>query len=431
MNLLPRGLTQMAAGTAAGQLISLMGYPVIARFYTPESFGYFASISAVVSVVAVAATLRCEMAIISARTDAEATRLAMLCMGAAVITTLAMLLLVYPLVQLNVFPAVVASPAGLLLFGILVLATAATAVTRPWALRQHAFGAVAQGSLLQHVIRTVVGMTGGVLGAHWLWLAAGIAVSRTYVSIHLFRRIRVATGAAKRASFRSIACTAQRHSSFIRWGAPDAVLDSLAALAPVPLIAATYGADEAGQFAFAFQVASLPAIMITASVADAFHVDIAASIRAGHDCSAKFLRMLGTLTLIAAGPSLALAYGGTFLFTQLFGETWSPAGTTAGILAIWTFSSFVVSPVSRIVFVLHGQRVKLLYSIFTLVVSLGTILGMWYFRQSPLQMIVALSLAKFMCYGGYLGVLGRLIHSHNRSQGASQTPAVPMIAKAA
>ena len=100
-----------------------------------------------------------------------------------------------------------------------------------------------------------------------------------------------------------------------------------------------------------------------------------------------------TMGLVAIGiiPAVAIAIFGQPIFMFVFGAQWKLSGAIAAIVAPWFLSSFVVSPLSRLVYVLHGQRLKLIYD----VVVLGGNLGVFAVADRNgwplLHMVVAMS----------------------------------------
>ncbi len=74
LRLLPRGrfarsVALVTTGTALGQGLVLVSAPLLTRLYTPTDFGVLAVYGSIVSLVAVAASLRYELAIALSRHD--------------------------------------------------------------------------------------------------------------------------------------------------------------------------------------------------------------------------------------------------------------------------------------------------------------------------------------------------------------------------
>src|SRR4026207_1976728 len=67
-----RSTSILARGAFICQVIKLGFYPVITRIFPPEAYGRYALLTSFVSLAAVGATLRYDMAIVSAETEVDA-----------------------------------------------------------------------------------------------------------------------------------------------------------------------------------------------------------------------------------------------------------------------------------------------------------------------------------------------------------------------
>jgi O-antigen/teichoic acid export membrane protein len=161
---------------------------------------------------------------------------------------------------------------------------------------------------------------------------------------------------------------------------------------PLPLLITLYGADAGGYYSLVWRVLAVPVVLIGSSMADAFHSRAALFAREDPKRLLWFFHST-TLGLLAMGivPALAVFLYGEPIFLFVFGVKWRLSGIIAAIVAPWFLTSFVVSPLSRLVFVLHGQRLKLIYDIFILG---GNLLVFWFARRLDwpmLHMVTALS----------------------------------------
>src|ERR1700730_10072403 len=75
---LVRGIAVLASGTALGQAITVVGAPLLSRFYSPEQVGIFGIYFAIVSIATVAVSLRYEAALPLPESDGEAIDLLLL-----------------------------------------------------------------------------------------------------------------------------------------------------------------------------------------------------------------------------------------------------------------------------------------------------------------------------------------------------------------
>jgi lipopolysaccharide exporter len=150
--------------------------------------------------------------------------------------------------------------------------------------------------------------------------------------------------------------------------------------------------------------------LIAASVADTFHGSLATCARESpHQMVALFKRTSIWLFLIGLVPTLILIGCGKSLFQIIFGNQWALAGTLAAISAPWFLTGFVVSPLSRLVFVLRGQELKLIYDIGILASMLAVAWLSFHRHLSLVQTAWAFSIVNTLAYLIYYLVLLRII----------------------
>jgi len=128
-----------------------------------------------------------------------------------------------------------------------------------------------------------------------------------------------------------------------------------------------------------------------------------------------FRRTSLSLLLLGSIPTLILWFWGKRLFSFAFGAQWAFSGAIAAIVAPWYLSEFVVSPVSRIVLVLSGQEMKLIWD----VLSLGSLLAMFFIAQwrgmGPLTTIRVLTVLNSALRAIYYFILIRIIIRFRRT----------------
>jgi O-antigen/teichoic acid export membrane protein len=192
-------------------------------------------------------------------------------------------------------------------------------------------------------------------------------------------------------------------------GLPSAALNALALALPVPLIVALYGPQDAGFFALVQSVLAVPAGIVGRSVADAFHGQAAAHARQSPSLVRPFLlRVAGRVALLSLFPTVVLFLFGSQLFVLSFGSPWGTSGRLAAIMAPWIFAQLVVSPVTPIVFVLGGQRSKLLYDFSAVGITLAALYGGKSYDLSIVGSVTILSVGYALAYGLYFLILLRI-----------------------
>jgi O-antigen/teichoic acid export membrane protein len=187
---------------------------------------------------------------------------------------------------------------------------------------------------------------------------------------------------------------------------PSSFLDALALALPIPLITSLYGVEAAGLFVLVQLVLALPTAVIGASVADAFHGQIAQLARETPKLAVRLFWRTGfALFVIGAPITVAAMTLGPLVFDIVFGPVWHAAGPLVVVMAPWALASLIVSPLSRVVFVYEGQALKVIYDLMVLALVFTSL--SWS-AQNGLDLrraVTVLSIVRVAAYAAYLTLL--------------------------
>jgi lipopolysaccharide exporter len=413
-NTLLSNVAILAGGTAAGQLVSLLAAPLLTRLYAPEDMGLLGLYVAFVSTASMMTALRYDYAIVAARTIAEAAHLAVVALALLLPTSLVLSLTLLLLIESGVlgFGALPTSACTLVLLSLLV--TGAVGVLRYWFVRQERFPLISGILVSQTSMRSFSQVGFGLIGLGWTGLLVGDIVGRVFGIGRLARRawapiVHEVWPLDPRAVWRAV--TAQR--KFPLFDMPSAVIDGLAISLIVPLVAQTYGPQSAGYIALVYAVQAAPVAFIGGSVADVFHARMANYIR--HEPSkmrSLFFSTSGALLLLGLVPALLVMVFGPRLFELVFGERWSTAGQLAAIMAPWALAALVVSPVSRVIALLHAQELKFVYDALALS---GVVATLMFGASQGLELFDSIRLLSAAQVLGYVVYFGLLVHVLRRA----------------
>lgn len=360
-----RNFTILSGGSVLAQLFNVALLPLITRLYIPKNFGQLALFMAFFSVALVTASLNYELAIVSARTDREAAHLTFGTFLLSLPTSAAAALIFYGLVRFGAFgygsmplyAAVLIVPA--------IVCTASFSALRYWLLRYERFGLISRGTVAQNAVRALAQAGFGWLGPHTAGLLAGEIIGRCS---GMTRMLRAAWPVLNRelasSDFRQLRDTLKRNRHFVLYSLPSSLLETLSAFITFPLVVYLYGLNTAGSYALVMRALALPAVLITANVADAFHSRAALMLQQNPKALPEFVKRMATvLLLVGVCPAAALVAFGPHLFEWVFGSKWVEAGVMAAWAAPRFLAQFVVSPLSRLVLVVGRQGVQFIYDI--------------------------------------------------------------------
>ena len=367
-----RNFTILSGGSVLAQLFNLALTPLITRLYGPTNFGQLALFLAFFNVAIVAVSLNYEFAIVSSGSDREAAHLTLCSFLLSIPTAAVAGLIFYGLVRFQIsgygtmplYAAALIAPA--------LMCAACFSALRYWLLRGERFGLISRGAVVQNASRALAQSGFGFLGPHTAGLLVGEIIGRCS---GMTRMLRTAWPGLKReltgSDFGQLQAALKKNRRFAVYSLPSSLLDTLAVSISFPLVVYFYGLNAGGSYALVARALALPAVVITANVADAFHSRAALMWQQDPEALPGFVKRMATiLLLIGAIPAAILVAFGPHLFVWVFGGKWAEAGVMAAWAAPRFLAQFVVNPLSRMVLVAGRQEVKFIYDIMAFV---GTI----------------------------------------------------------
>lgn len=411
-----KNVLTLSLGTALAQGFGMLSAPILTRLYSAADIGRLGLFTSFLSVAAVATSFKYELGIVSATDDAEAAQLTY----ASTVLSLVMSALAGVLLYLAIhFGAFGFGTLPLYSFWLMIAAvffTGSFAALRYWALREERFALLSKTSISQGAARAVSQAGLGFWHANTAILLAGELIGRAVGLARMFRDVwpRIHE-LRKQATSGDLVAALKRNRKLAIYSLPSSLIDTIVANLPLPLVVALYGSESGGQLAVVQRVLAIPLALLASSVADTFHSELAVCARNNPEEMLRvFKRTSLNLFLMAFLPTCALLLWGRPLFEIVFGPGWGAAGTLAAICAPWFLTQFIVSPLSRLVFVLRGQELKLIYDI-VLLLSIGALIPIARHESFTLtQTVGALSLVNTVAYVIYYGVLVWIVSRSSR-----------------
>jgi O-antigen/teichoic acid export membrane protein len=398
----------LSGGASLGHLFTLAAAPILTRLYLPDDIGNLGLFNAFLAVAAVAASLQYDVAIVSTPSQKEAAQLAILSTVLTLPMSVAGGLLLYVMIHYSLvgFGVLPVYAAGLIVPAILFAGL--FSILRYWSLRDEKFNAVSHALIFQNGGRSLSQVVLGAVRLHSFGLLFGEVVGR---GIGMSRMMRSAWPVVRKygLSAHDALITLNSNRQFPLYSTPSSLLNVLGTSLPLPLLVTLYGAEAGGYYSLVWRVLAVPVVLIGASMADAFHSRAALYAREDPKHLLRFFHNT-TIALLAMGivPALVVFAFGEPIFLFVFGIKWRLSGIIASIVAPWFLTSFIVSPLSRLVYVLHGQRLKLIYDLLILSGNLVVFFLARYCDWPMLHMVTVMSAMNTASKAIYYLVLFRI-----------------------
>jgi O-antigen/teichoic acid export membrane protein len=413
--LLPRGrvyrrITTLAGSVVLGQVVIVAISPMLTRLYTPEEFGAYAIVTALVGIAGTVACLRYDAAIPLLPTDQGAGDLTCLCILLALCFAALSLLLVWLVGPWLAAVAATPNLQWLLLLAPAVLVALSVGQTMSyWSVRRGLFRENALSRLVascsQAAAQLGLGFAGFMASGLVVGYLAGQAVRVVQLALTMPKGDRHLFAGATRDGMLRQARRAWRYPAF---SAPSGLLEATTQLLPALLLAILYGPAVAGWFSLGQRLLGLPVRLLgqTTSLvvlAELAQRDARGMYRLFRRASTRFLALglVGMSPLIVAGPAL---------FALVFGEDWRMAGHMAQLLAPIYITRLMIAPVTKVLDVLGQQKLHLISSSVDGTLMCVVFLSAWQLGLSPLVTLGLYSLGSTSAYTLYFCLTWMTVH---------------------
>ena len=358
-----RDVATLTMGTVIAQGITIAFTPLLTRMYSPNDFGLLAVFLAVVSVGATLVTLRYETSILVPKENTESANLVLLSLilGGGLSVVLAVLGALLPM-GLQEKLGLGALGNWLPIIFLTAAATSALAVMQGWMNRQKKYLHMALLRVGQSTCVAGLAVFLGLLHTNNGLLIAQICASMCLCLVALW----LGRSAAHLWQKQQLQATAHAYKNAPKYLLPTALLDVVTLQMPVVLIAAWFGAGDAGQFSMAWRLLMMPMALIGGAVGQVFMQRFSNALET--PAFAKKIIKQSWLFLFFVGlvPFSLILMGGDAIFAMVLGDKWLGSGAIAMTLAPMALAMFVSSPTSGAYVLLGLQRYSLLFGFVTL-----------------------------------------------------------------
>lgn len=401
---LVRNIMAVASGTAAGQAVVFVFSPLIARIYSPETFGLQGVFLSLVSILSPAIALRYPMAIVVAKDDGEAR--SMMCLSLIIAFGLSCLLgLALSVAGRPITRLLGAEALGPLIWflPLALFCVSLQDVMDYRAARLSAFRLVAKVTVVHAFLTNLARVLGGLAAPVAATLVAVTSLAPAVQAALLRAGTRKIGQPAPPLTFTGALLLARAHRDFPLYRAPTDVLNSASQSVPVILLAALFSPTAAGLYTLTRSVLNLPSNVISSAVGNVLYVRFAELAREGRPLRPLLLRSTGML--LALTPIIiGVAWFAPTVFAFVFGERWRESGNYAQWMALWIAMMIVNVPTAKIAPVISEQRILLIFNIILLLVRIIIVVSaakfssdamtavIWFSISSAIMIIISISI---------------------------------------
>jgi O-antigen/teichoic acid export membrane protein len=399
-----RHALMLSAGTGLAQLIVLALSPLIARLYSPEAFGIFATYAAFVNLVAVAATAKYEAALMLPRYHRQGASLllfvTLLCPAVALILGVPMVIFRDSIAALIGLPRL---SLWLWVLPISVMLLGWYQALRFWTMRRAAFADVAHNAVIRTGIASGLACLMGVWppfpGAPEGGLILSYILGEGFGNLLLAWRICHRDQALfARVGRRRLLAGARRWRHLALWYTAGQGIAQCYGRLPVIAIGWLFGPSAAGLYAWAERFVSLPSQLVADAIGDVYRQRATVEYHRFGSFDRLMRRTLAVTAVIGFVPFAVGIMVAPMLFAWLFGPIWETAGMFAQILMVASFVSFVFAPVDKAAVIFQRTRFIMAWHVARLGLKLGVVAMVPLMGLSVVEMLWAIVVIRVGLY---------------------------------
>lgn len=393
-----RNFLVLFTGNSAAQLIPFLLAPLVARIFSPEELGVQENFLALVSMIAIVAAGRYDLAIVLPKEHSQAIRLfrlgLLLTLIVSGITLLAGLFPqwinhFYNNNQLSAYTWWIAC-------GVFLLSL--HSLSNNWSTRMEHYKLISAGRMVQSLVQNagylLLGYAGwGVLGLIIAWLL-GLLFPVILLLVPAFGKLR-----SSEVSNQKMWALAREYKDFPLVNSLHAFTDIFASQVLIYwLITKNYGLVALGLFAITSRYLRAPLNLISSAISQLYYKDISKVYGDHTQQSAIFNRSLKFAFYFMTPPLLLVLLAGPWLFATYLGTAWAESGEIAQIMVPAIFFNFMASVVSTTPIVFQRQKTAYGLNLIGYTTGLG-LLFIGTFLEWPFQTaLLAYSIAQAIYY---------------------------------
>ncbi len=376
-NKLVRNIIIVASGSAGAQFINFLATPFITRLFTPEAFGVFGAFISIVYILDPISAFCLPPAIILPKSDSEAKQVADLVFKYSIILSMLCMAVIYFGKELILNVSTLAFSYHLLyLLPVIVFTTGLYRLSNQWLIRCGKYKYPSLILVIQAIIVSILKVSVGLLNPTYIYLILVASfgyflqcVLIFYCAVKAGLRQWISLGSGF-ISFRLI----KKYKDFPLYVTPQVFLNTLTQSIPVLILMTYFGPVYAGYYTLTRSVLSVPMRLLGVAVGDVFLPKMSNALNSKEKLDNLLKKATITLASVGLGPYLLLIAFGPYLFGVVFGHDWVVAGEYARWLSLWSFSELLFIPSNKAILVISEQRFFLLYSVFSVLLKVLSLL---------------------------------------------------------
>lgn len=368
-----RNVLTLMTGTTIAQALPIASAPILTRIFTPEDFGLFAFYLAIVSILAIIATARYELAIVLPNIRDNAYQIVIMSCGITTVLSLCTLFLIW-LLESQIVGLLnhTAITKWLYWIPLSVFLTGIYQSLYYWFNREKGYRDMANSRIVQSSAMVLSQVSFGFFTKLTaLGLVLGHVIGQILSTLYMGRRfIRDTRSAHKPKKLKQFAL-ARRYINFPRFLMVAHIMNITSRQLPNIFFNIFFTTTVAGFYMLIQRVIGGPLAIVGGAIGDVFRQQASKAYSENGECISEYKNTFMKLLIISVLPFGMFVFIAPDLFAFVFGENWREAGFYAQILSPMFFLQFITNPLSTMFLIVEKQNLDLFWQ-FGLLVMTGT-----------------------------------------------------------
>jgi O-antigen/teichoic acid export membrane protein len=408
-----KNISILVSGTVLAQLIPIISQVFLRRMYSPEEFGAYSIICSLIGISVLFFTLRYDLAIVNPKSHVKALNIF------ALIFFIATIFLVLSFTSILCFKEIIIEwldfpekfTFWLYLLPFIIYLMAIYKALEYWLIRMKKFKIISFNKLVRRgaesFIQLILGVlnvpTGLILGnfsGNIFNLFIGLAhIKKTSVNIRLITKERILS-------------LIKDYKEYPLYSFIPSLLNTVALLLPILFVNKLFGLENTAQLDLTSTVLAVPSVFLAIAVSQVYLQKFSEMIHQNKSLKIQFFNMFLSLVIISFAILITIYFFGEEIFTLIFGNKWTLAGSFSEILIYKYALVFLVSPLSCLLIALKKIKIISIWQILYFI----SIIQLYYFDTNTmkefLNLYVKIDVLAYLAY--FILIVFSLIRYENK-----------------
>lgn len=408
-----KNISILVSGTVLAQLIPVISQVFLRRMYSPEEFGAYSILCSLIGISVIFFTLKYDLAIVNPKSHVQALNIF------ALIFFIATCFLIISVGSILYFKNIIIEWLNypekftfwLYLLPFIIYLMAIYKALEYWLIRMKKFKIISFNKLARRgaesFIQLILGVlnipTGLILGnfsGNLFNLFIGLVnIKKTSVNIRLITRERILS-------------MMKDYKEYPLYSFIPSLLNTMALLLPILFVNKLFGLENTAQLDLTRTVLAVPSVFLAIAVSQVYLQKFSEMIHQKKTIKIQFFNMFLSLFIISFAILITIYFFGEEIFSLIFGNKWTLAGSFSEILIYKYALVFLVSPLSCLLIALKKIKITSIWQILYFI----SILQLYYFDTNTtkefLNLYVKIDVLAYLAY--FILIIISLIRYENK-----------------